>query len=84
MESKEKIAKLILGKFRERSGRVGHFIMTRTYNHTVIPVLNPKEQNLFKDVANALIDEGYIRYEIGKSGQEGFRLTEKGYERIYA
>ncbi|MDR0437377.1 MAG: hypothetical protein LBH22_03640 [Bacteroidales bacterium] len=84
METKEKIAKLILGKFRERSGRTGHFIMTRTYNHTVIRALNPQEQNLFKDVANALIDEGYIHYETGKSGQEGFRLTEKGYERVYA
>ncbi|MDR0438105.1 MAG: hypothetical protein LBH22_07395 [Bacteroidales bacterium] len=84
MELKEKIAKLILDKFRERNGLPNHFIMARIYNHTVIPVLNPQERNLFKDVANALIDEGYIHYETGKSGQEGFRLTEKGYERIYA
>ena len=32
---------------------------------------------------NSLINEGYITYEDATSGPECFRLTEKGYERIY-
>lgn len=83
MKSKEEIAEIIFDQFRKSNCRENHIVMMRIFYLSVIPKLNPKEQDLFYGVANELVSQGYITYEDGSSGPECFRLTEKGYDRIY-
>lgn len=81
MNTKQKIAELIFDEFRKTKSRANHIVMMRVFRFSVIPKLNPKEQDLFDDVANELIDNGYITYEM--SSPECLRLTEKGFDYIY-
>ena len=83
MKSKEDLQEIILDQFRKSNSRANHIVMMNVFLHTVILKLNPKEQDLFNDAANGLIAEGYITYEDASSGPECYRLTEKGYDRIY-
>jgi hypothetical protein len=83
MKSKEQIAELILEQFRKTNSKTNHIVMMNVFRHAVIPKLNPKEQELFADAANYLIDIGYITYEEASTGPECFRLTKKGYDNIY-
>jgi hypothetical protein len=83
MKSKGDIQEIILDQFRKSNSRANHIVMMNVFRHGVIRKLNPKEQDLFNDAAKGLIDEGYITYEDASSGPECFRLTEKGYDRIY-
>ena len=82
MKSKEEIAELILDEFRKINSRANDIIMMHEY-HSVILKLNPIEQNLLMDVVKDLQIEGYIIYEDGQSVTECFRLTEKGFNRIW-
>lgn len=81
IKSIDQIAELILDRFRKTNCRAGHIVMMRDFRFNVIPKLNPKEQDLFFQAANKLIEEGYITYE--NSSPECFRLTEKGFNYIY-
>lgn len=84
MKTKEEIAEIIFDEFRKTNSRAGHIVMFRGFRLNILPNLNPKEQELFLDVTNKLIDYNYIVYEDGQqTGIECFRLTEKGYEYIY-
>jgi hypothetical protein len=84
MKTKEDIAEIIFEQFRKTNSKAGHIVMFRVFRLSIVPKLNPKEQELFFEVANKLIENQYIVYEDGQqSGLECFRLTEKGYEYIY-
>ena len=78
------MAELIMSQFRQGNYRSGQVIMMRNINLGLIPSLNPVEQERFFDVANCLIDEGFIIYHDGKSGRlESIELTDRGYDYIY-
>jgi hypothetical protein len=81
MNTKETIAELIFDEFRKTKSRANHIVMMQVFRFSLIPKLNPKEQDIFDDVVNALIDNGYLIYE--KSSPECLRLTEKGFDYIY-
>lgn len=81
MTQKEKISELIFDEFRKTNCRAGHIVMMRVFRFSLLPKLNPKEQDLFIEVVNDLISNGYIEYE--KSSPECLRLTKKGYVHIY-
>jgi len=81
MKSKSQIQELVLDLFRHTNSKTGHIVMMRTVNFTIYHKLNPKEQEIFSDSVNELIEQGYLTYE--KSSPECLRLTEKGYDRIY-
>ncbi|MBX9891360.1 MAG: hypothetical protein K2Y12_03450 [Chitinophagaceae bacterium] len=83
MKSKEEMQEIILDQFRKSNSRANHIVMMNVLRFEVILKLNPKEQEIFSDAAKALIDEGYISYEDASAGPECFRLTQKGYDRIY-
>lgn len=83
MKSKEDIQEIILDQFRKSNSRPNHVVMMNFFKNVLIRKLNPKEQDLFNDAANGLVSEGYITYEDGSSGPACFRLTQKGYDRIY-
>ena len=78
------IAELIMSLFRQGNYRSGQVIMMRQITQGFLPSLNPVEQDRFEDVANRLIDEGFIIYDDGKSGRFAcVELTDKGYDYIY-
>ncbi len=81
MKSKEQIQELVFDQFRDANCRAGQIIMMRSVNLLIYQKLNPKEQDIFSDSVNELIEKGYIIYQ--SNGPECLRLTEKGYERIY-
>lgn len=81
MKSKVQIQEIVLDLFRNTKSRDGHIIMMRTVNLSIYDKLNPKEQDIFSDSVNELIEKGYLVYETGSP--ECLRLTEKGYDRIY-
>lgn len=76
-----KIQERIFETFRKQKARPNHIVMMRVFRFSVIPELSPPEQDKFADAVNELIEQGYIIYE--KDSPECFRLTEKGYARIY-
>lgn len=84
MKSKEEIAEIILDQFKKTNSRVGHIVAMRIYRHSIIPKLNPKEQDIFMEVIKDLAKADFLLYEDGDSGIECLRLTEKGFERIYS
>lgn len=57
--------------------------MMRNFWNSSQRVLNPKEQKKVIEVANMLINSGYITYEDSSHGIECLRLTQKGYDYIY-
>ncbi|WKL47954.1 hypothetical protein Q1W71_23775 [Flavobacterium pectinovorum] len=83
MKSEDDIEEIILEEFIKTNSSVNHIIMMSHFIIFVIPNLNPKEQNLFQDAANNLITNGFITYESSIPGPECFRLTQKGYDKIY-
>jgi len=81
MKSTAQIQELVFDLFRNTNSRSGHIIMMRTVNFSIYDKLNPKEQDIFSNSVNELIQKGYLIYESGSP--ECLRLTEKGYDRIY-
>lgn len=78
------IAELIMDLFRRGNYKADQVIMMRQIKQGLLPSLNPAEQDKFADVANHLIDEGFIKYDDGKTGNlECIILTQKGYDYIY-
>jgi nucleoside phosphorylase len=77
----KKIAEILFDIFRKSNSKVGHIIMWRNIQHSIVPQLNPKEQDLLESVLNGLITEDYIQYETDPL--QCIRLTEKGFEWIY-
>lgn len=78
------IAELIMDLFRRGNYKVDQVIMMRQIYQGLLPTLNPVEQDKFADIANRLIDEGFIKYDDGKTGKpECIILTQKGYDYIY-
>lgn len=76
-----KIQERIFETFRKQKARPNHIVMIRVFRFSVIPTLTPPEQDKFNEAAHELVEQGYIVYE--KDPIECFRLTEKGYGRIY-
>jgi len=83
MKTEKQLAEYIFDFFRATRCKAGHIVMMRNIRHSYQSELNPKEQEKFVDVANKLIDNGYITYEDASCGIECLRLTQKGYDYIY-
>jgi len=81
MKTVKDIQEIILDQFRKTNSRAGHIVTMRVFHFSVIPKLNPKEQDLFQEAANDLINQGILEYE--KSSPECLRLTDKGFENLY-
>ena len=81
MKTVKDIQEIILDQFRKTNSRAGHIVMMRVFHFSIIPKLNPKEQDLFQEAANDLINQGILEYE--KSIPECLRLTDKGFENLY-
>lgn len=80
----EIIAGLLMNEFRKAQCNVGHIIPMRHFNFNFIPLLNPKEQDRFVNIANILIANKFISYEDGKEKPiEGLVLQQAGYNYIY-
>lgn len=79
--NERQIAELIFDKFRITKCKVGHVVMMRTIQFSLIDKLNPKEKELFDIVFVGLQITGYFTYE--KDSLECLRLTQKGYDYIY-
>jgi len=71
------IQEIILDEFRKTQSRTGHIVMMRVFRFSVIPKLNPKEQDLFQEAANNLINQGILTFE--NTSPECLRLTQKGF-----
>ena len=83
MKSDKELAEYIFDIFRAAHCKAGHMVMMRTFEIKLREDLNPKEQEIIFDVANRLIDNGYIEYEDGSRGLKCLRLTKKGFDYIY-
>ena len=83
MKSDKELAEYIFDIFRAAHCKAGHIVMMRTFENKLRNDLNPKEQEIIFDVANRLIDIGYIEYEDGSRGLKCLRLTKKGFDYIY-
>mgnify|MGYP003549624111 CR=1 FL=1 len=83
MKSDKQLAEYIFDIFRAAHCKAGHIVMMRTFENKLRNALNPKEQEIIFDVANRLIDNGYIEYEDGSRGLKCLRLTKKGFDYIY-
>lgn len=83
MKSDKQLAEYIFDIFRAAHCKAGHMVMMRTFEIKLREDLNPKEQEIIFDVANRLIDNGYIEYEDGSRGLKCLRLTKKGFDYIY-
>ena len=84
MKTKKQLAEFILDMFRQSKCDVGHIVMMRVFRNKVTDHLNPKEREIIVDIANILIENGYMTYEDSTSGIECIRLTQKGYDYIYS
>lgn len=78
---KNALKKEIMREFARQRMKANHSIPLRFWWHTFIPRLNPKEEMLFGEAVNELIDEGMLIYI--KSPIESLVLTEIGFDRIY-
>lgn len=83
MKTNKQLAEYIFDFFRVARCKAGHIVMMRNFRHKSQRDLNPKEQEKVVDVANMLVDNGYITYEDPSHGIECLRLTQKGYDYIY-
>jgi hypothetical protein len=81
MKTVKDIQEIILDQIRKTNSRAGHIVMMRVFHFSVVPKLNPKEQDLFQEAAKDLIDQGILDYE--KTSPECLRLTGKGFENLY-
>lgn len=80
-KSKEELKQTIMHVFEQQNLRANEIIPMRYWYFTFLRSLNPKEQDLFEECVNELIDEGKIVYE--KEGLECLRLTQEGYNGLY-
>ena len=80
MTKKSEMAEWILDFFRKSNVNVGQVILMRNIQNKLYE-RNPKERDMFMNVANELIANGYFTYEDGTP--QVLRLTEKGRDYIY-
>lgn len=80
MNSKSQMAKWILDFFRRNNCRTNEIVMFPTVM-LAVGKLNPKEKDLFTNVANELISNGYMTFE--QKPVQCIRLTAKGEGYIY-
>lgn len=78
----EKIQNAILAEFRKTNSRVNHVLQGRWISQTLIPSLNPKEQELVDKAINEIIDKELISFE-NRSGMDCLVLQQKGFDLIY-
>jgi len=76
------IQRTILGEFKRTNSRVNHIIQDRWISMTLVPSLNPKEQNLVEKAINELIENELISYE-NRNGMNCMVLQQKGFDTIY-
>ena len=79
--TKEELKQLIMQQFENQNCKPNHVIPMRFWRNAFWSSLNPKEQDMFVDTVNELIEEKKIRYE--QEGLESLRLTEIGYNNLY-
>ena len=65
----------------EQNCRANDVVPMRYWYFTFLRSLNPKEQDMFEECVNELVNEGKIIYE--KELLECLRLTQKGYDGLY-
>lgn len=82
--TKQELRDYILDQFRKTNSRAGHILYMRTFRFGIMRRLNPEEQKLFVDAANELIFERLISFEQSGGGMDFLRLTELGYQALYA
>lgn len=80
-KSVQEIEDEIMDYFRRGNYRVGQNIMLRVFYNNYLNTLNPKEQTLFEQACNNLIDKLYISYQ--KGSFESLQLEQAGYDYIY-
>lgn len=80
MKSKKQMAEWILDFFRRNNCRANETVMFPTVM-LAVGRLNPKEKNLFTNVANELVSNGYMTFE--QKPVQCIRLTAKGEDYIY-
>lgn len=83
MKTEKQLAEYIFDFFRDAQCKAGHIVMMRNFWFASQRNLNPKEQEKVVEIANKLIENGYITYEDASHGIECLRLTQKGYDYIY-
>lgn len=77
-----KIADCFLDEFRRTHAKVNHAIDQRWIMHSLMPRLNPKEQELINSAAQLLVDQGVVMVE-DRMGMKCLVLTQKGFDSIY-
>ena len=80
-KSKEELKNTIMHQFEEQNCRANDIVPMRYWYFTFLRSLNPKEQDMFEECVNELVNEGKIIYE--KEVLECLRLTQDGYEDLY-
>lgn len=81
MMTKEELKDAIMYQFEKQNLKENEIIPMRYWNFTFIPNLNPKEQDIFEESVNELIDEGKLLYE--PDGLSCLRLTKLGMRLLY-
>lgn len=79
--TKDELKQAIMLQFERQNCGANNVIPMRYWLHSFLTDLNPKDQELFEQAANELIDEGKLRYE--KENLECLRLTEYGFADLY-
>jgi len=77
-----KIQNVILSEFRKTNSRVNHVIQERWISMSLMPSLNPKEQELVEKSVNELIEKEQISFE-NRNGMNCLVLQQKGFDLIY-
>lgn len=80
MTKKSEMAEWILDFFRRANASAGQIVAFRSLQFAQRK-LNPKEQTLFLNVMNELLEHGYFTFE--QEPLQCLRLSEKGYNYIY-
>lgn len=81
-ETIDSIQSTIFEQFRKTNSRVNHIIQTKWILLSLIPTLNPKEQQFVEKSINDLIENGFILFD-NKNGMDCLVLTQKGFDEIY-
>ena len=79
--TKDELKQLIMQQFENQNCKPNHVIPMRFWRNAFLDSLNPKEQDMFVDAVNELIQDGKIIYE--REDLECLRLTEIGYSDLY-
>lgn len=75
-KSKEELKQAIMHVFEQQNLRANEIITMRYWYFTFLRSLNSKEQDIFEECVNELIDEDKLIYE--ENGIESLRLTKLG------